>query len=751
MNNPYNKLSLGNKILSIVIAVIVIFSIAGFSINIFHEVEYLEKKFLEEKVLVARIVGSYTAPDLAFENKESAIQSLSYLESDKSIINAHLFDNKEKHFVSLYKSTYVPDLNILSRETKDLSSNKLIVREAIKINEELFGYLVLEASTSAYAETLESSIRSFVLIAFCLLVIVILIAKPLAASVTTPITELANAAKLVTREHKYITTVKVKESNEDEITDLVHAFNEMLLNIQLRESERDEANQSLKENEELLRVMLHSMVIAVITIDENGTIRTFNHAAEKIFGYSESDVIGANGIMLLPVKQQIRLQSEVNYYHKTGLLGVLANGVELHGINSHAEEFPVYLSVAEMINPKTERANFIISCEDITNKKLLDEQIRRTQKMDALGNLTGGVAHDYNNMLGVILGYAELLAMKSNLPAPLLKYVTEISNAGERAKKLTGKLLAFTKQTSMESVAVNINDLINNIENLIKRTLTLKIKLNFEFQNDLWNVWIDSSDLEDAIVNLSINALHAMEKGGDLTFSTKNIHLSDIEAKAIQLDAGEYVLLRVSDSGIGMNESTRVRIFEPFFSTKKDKGTGLGLSQVYGFVKRAKGEIKVYSEVGKGAHFDLYLPRYQSDITAVQVEKESDESNDYSGNESILVVDDEEGLRNLAKELLGSYGYQIKCAESAEQALELLDKHAFDLMLSDVVMAGMDGFELASLVRTNYPKVKIQLASGFSDHWKHPETVQDLKNELLQKPYRKNELLERVRLLLDMR
>lgn len=751
MNNPYNKLSLGNKILSIVIAVIVIFSIAGFSINIFHEVEYLEKKFLEEKVLVARIVGSYTAPDLAFENKESAIQSLSYLESDKSIINAHLFDNKEKHFVSLYKGTYVPDLNILSRKTKDLSNNKLIVREAIKINEELFGYLVLETSTNAYAETLENSIRGFVLIAFALLVIVILIAKPLAASVTAPITELANAAKLVTREHKYITTVKVKESNEDEVSDLVHAFNEMLLNIQLRESERDEANQSLKDNEELLRLMLHNMVIAVITIDENGTIITFNHAAEKIFGYSESDVIGASGIMLLPVKQQVRLQSEVNYYHKTGLLGVLANGIELHGINSHAEEFPVYLSVAEMINPKTERANFIISCEDITNKKLQEEQIKRTQRMDALGNLTGGVAHDYNNMLGVILGYTELLLMKTNLPESLQKYVVEISNAGERARKLTSKLLAFTKQTSVEAVAVNINDLLTNIENLVKRTLTLKIKLNFVFEKDLWNVWIDSSELEDAVVNISINAMHAMEKGGDLTFHTKNIVLSEIEANAVQLKAGEYVLLRITDSGKGMDEATRVRIFEPFFSTKKDKGTGLGLSQVYGFVKRARGEIKVYSEVGKGTHFDLYFPRYHSNITIAQNEQKQKDSSDYAGSECILVVDDEEGLRNLATELLSSYGYKIQSVESAEEALELLAKQSFDLMLSDVVMAGMDGFELASVVRKKYPNIKIQLASGFSDNWQNSEAVQDLKNDLLQKPYRKDELLERVRLLLDMK
>lgn len=747
MKSVYKKLSLRNKIAFVIIMMVVVFASLGFYLDFKHENEFVKTKLVEEKILTAKIVGSYAASDLAFENRESALVSLSFLESDVSIINVHLFNEKGRHFVSLYKDDAIPDLELVGSTKHIFTDSELLVSEPITVGGELFGYILIQASTKAYADDYERNIRYFLLLFLGLSVIVVVIAGPMASLITAPIHELVDAAKKVSRENDYITKVEV--DSEDEIGELVYAFNEMLSQINIREKERDQANVMVKENEELLGLILNNMVIGVVTVDDKWLIRSYNNSAEEMFGYHESEILNNSVLQLLTETQRDRLQKEVDFYKATGSLEILSNGMELSALKKDGSTFPLYLTVADMINPKTGESMFIVSCEDISHKKLQDEQIRRTQRMDALGNLTGGVAHDYNNMLSVILGYTELLNLSSETPEKTKGYINEISHAAERAKSLTNKLLAFTKRVSVESQAVNINQLLLDNQAMIEKTLTVKIQLKYELDENLWNVWLDVGDLEDAIVNISINAMHAMENGGLLTFNSENIVLSEIEASALQVDKGEYVLLRVTDTGTGMDEMTRVRIFEPFFSTKEDKGTGLGLSQVYGFVKRAKGEVKVYSEIGKGTHFDFYFPRYHSETLKTESESEEIKLDIYSGSETILVVDDEAGLRALADELLSLFGYSVTCAASAEEALELMKKQSFDLMLSDVVMTGMDGYELAKQVREKYSDMKIQLASGFSDNWKHDETVRDLEISMLQKPYRKEELLKRVRKLLD--
>ncbi len=747
MMDLYYRLSLKNKIAFVIISMVVVFAVVGFYLDFKHENEFIKTKLLEEKVLTAKIVGSYAASDIAFENKESAIVSLSYLETDESTINVHLFSEKKEHFVSLYPQKDIPNFSIGLESHQQFIDNELLVSEPIYVDEKLFGYILLQASTASFAEDYQRNIRYFILLFIGLVILVVIMAGPMASLITAPISSLVEAAKKVSRDNDYISTITVK--SKDEISELVDAFNEMLFQIHLRENERDKASESLKDNEELLKLILNNMVVGVMSIDEEGVVKSFNHAAEKIFKYKESEIIEQSALQLLPKEQRLRLVNEVEFYRNTGSLDILGAGVEIKGLTKDNDIIPLYVSVAEVTNPKSRIKNFIISFEDITNKQIQEEQVRRTQRMDALGNLTGGIAHDYNNMLGVILGYTELLAMNPDVSDKLSSYIKEISYAAEKARKLTSKLLAFTKRSSTESEVVNVNELLKNSENMIRRTLTVKISLAYELQDDLWNVWLDEGDLEDAIINLSINAMHAMENGGELVFNSRNIVLSEIEARPIQLPAGEYVMLRVSDTGSGMDEATRIRIFEPFFSTKDDKGTGLGLSQVYGFVKRANGEVKVYSELGKGTHFDFYFPRYHAERSSKQIESENEELIQYAGTEKILVVDDEPGLRKLADELLMHFGYLVTSAESAEHALELLETEKFDLMFSDVIMTGMDGYQLAEKTRAKYPDMKIQLASGFSDKHTHHESVRDLQQSILQKPYRKAELLKRVRELLD--
>lgn len=386
--------------------------------------------------------------------------------------------------------------------------------------------------------------------------------------------------------------------------------------------------------------------------------------------------------------------------------------------------------------------------EDITEQVNMEETLRRTQKMDALGKLTGGIAHDYNNMLSIILGYTELLKGQIKDQPKLIKYIDTIHNAGERGTTLTRKLLAFSRKNTSDADTLNINTLLQDKQHMLDKTLTARINLTLDLEDKLWPVWLDSGDLEDAIVNLSINAMHAIDGNGQLTIQTRNISIDDADARIFQVSPGDYVQLSVIDTGRGMNEATKEKIFEPFFSTKGNEGTGLGLSQVYGFVQRSAGAIKLYSEPDLGTRMMLYFPRYHETKNNEKLKVKNSES-DFRGHENILVVDDEQALLELTRDILESQGYQVICAKNAKQALDTLKQQSIDLVLSDIIMPEMDGYQLAAKVQEKYPEIKIQLVSGFSDD-RHINMVNDeLYDNLIYKPYQSHTLLKRIRDLLD--
>ncbi|RDH82813.1 MAG: hypothetical protein DIZ80_11100 [endosymbiont of Galathealinum brachiosum] len=387
--------------------------------------------------------------------------------------------------------------------------------------------------------------------------------------------------------------------------------------------------------------------------------------------------------------------------------------------------------------------------EDITEQVGMEESLRRSQKMDALGKLTGGIAHDYNNMLGVVLGYAELLEGALIDQPKLAGYVSRINKAGMRGAKLTKKLLSFSRQKNIDAQCVDINELLNDMQHMLEKTLTVRVKLKFDLQGDLWPVWLSSDDMEDVVLNVTINAMHAIEGNGVLTIQSNNEYVNSVDAKLVGLqNEGEYVRLSISDTGCGMDEVTKEKIFDPFFTTKGEKGTGLGLSQVYGFVSQNKGAIKVYTELGNGTKFVFYFPRYQeSDNKKIIIEKIKESES--RGNETILVVDDEVSLLELSCEMLSMKNYKVFSAENAKQALEILQTEHVDLMLSDVIMPEMNGFELAEIVQKKYPDIKIQLASGFTDKRNSDDVDATLQSELLRKPFNSQNLLQKIRSLLD--
>jgi len=378
--------------------------------------------------------------------------------------------------------------------------------------------------------------------------------------------------------------------------------------------------------------------------------------------------------------------------------------------------------------------------------------------MEAVGQLTGGIAHDFNNMLGVIMGNLELLRRRLANDPKAMKFVDAAYAGGERGAKITKKLLGFSRQGSYGQKLVDVNELIKDMEDLIAKSLTPKITLETYFADNIPAVSIEPGDLEDSLLNLALNAGDAMPDGGSLVIETKNKFLDDQYVhRNPGSTAGNYVLVSISDTGVGMAPDVVEKVFQPFFTTKMTgQGTGLGMSMVYGFVLRSKGHIKIYSEPGRGTTIRLYLPC--ADLNTGEVDQEVlKETIDLPrGNETILVVDDEQGLLDVAAAYLEDLGYTTLAANSGQQAIEVLQEHPeINLLFSDVVMPGeMDGYGLAKRTLRLFPGVKILLTSGFTS--KREGAVNGdialfkaLSDTLLNKPYNQSELAGAVRNILD--
>ena len=503
------------------------------------------------------------------------------------------------------------------------------------------------------------------------------------------------------------------------------------------------------ETEQRLLLYREQSPVGIIEWNTNFEFLEWNPAAEKIFGFSEEEVKGHH------ITERILPESARPAVNKIWD-DLLANKGGFYSLNENLTKDGRIIMCEWRNTPLVDQDGNVIGVtslvEDVTKRQRDEDNLRHSQKMDAIGKLTGGIAHDFNNMLGVILGYSQLLKDRAVGDNPkLIKYSDQIITAGERAKKLTTKLLEFSRKTPSSTETTHINTLLEGMRDMLQKTLTPRIKLEMNLQENLWSAWLDKPRLEDAILNMSINAMHAMPNGGVLTLTSQNIQLTDKDIRAMDIDAGDYVLLSLEDTGTGMSQEVQSRIFEPFYTTKGTEGTGLGLSQVYGFLQQSKCGIHIESEQGHGTRIDVYIPRHHEDENENEKLEESltDSIEVPSGEEVILVVDDEVGLLELAKEIFTTSGYTVLCAENADQALELLQNNSVDLLFSDVIMPGKDGYQLATEVEKLYPKVKIQMVSGFSDNLNSNLINDRLHRQRLHKPYTSEQVLLRVRELLD--
>jgi signal transduction histidine kinase/CheY-like chemotaxis protein len=409
------------------------------------------------------------------------------------------------------------------------------------------------------------------------------------------------------------------------------------------------------------------------------------------------------------------------------------------------------VSIAPVFDDAGSCSHLVGAMHDITERRKLEAQFRQAQKMESVGQLAGGIAHDFNNLLTVINATADFGLAQLREGDQLHEDLREIRRAGERAAALTRQLLAFSRKQILQPEVMNLNTIVVGMESLLRRLIGEDIDLVVVPTQSLGNVKADSGQIEQVIANLAVNARDAMPQGGKLTIEMRNVEIDEqYEAlRGVAMQPGPYVMLAISDTGIGMDEVTRAKLFEPFFTTKgPGKGTGLGLSTVYGIVKQSDGFIWVYSEIGRGTSFKIYLPR----VAEVAGSKQrSPTVASAHGTETILVVEDVRGLRLIAKRMLESAGYTVLTAASGEEALLLLKRHEqqVHLVVTDVVMPGMSGLTLAKRSNGTRPGMKVLYISGYTDDVVVRHGMLDEGMPFLGKPFTAIDLTRKVREVLD--
>ena len=498
------------------------------------------------------------------------------------------------------------------------------------------------------------------------------------------------------------------------------------------------------QSERLLVALLESASQAIISIDRAGRIALANRRAAEMFGYSVHELVGARIELLLPESKRASHGRQRDEYFERPHARPMGIGFDLSGRRRNGEEFPVEVSLSTV---DTDEGVFGIAfISDITTRKSLEGQLMQAQKMEAVGRLAGGVAHDFNNMLTVIAGYNRMILDELSTLDPLRGYAEEILKAADRAGALTNQLLAFSRRQIMQTRIVGLNEAVGQTESMLRRLIGEDIQIIMSLSHDAGNIRCDPHHIEQAIVNLALNARDAMPGGGRIIIETSNVQIDDTYVKThMGVTPGDFVMVAVSDTGEGMDSATKQSIFEPFFTTKKrGKGTGLGLATVYGTVKQCGGDIWVYSEPGQGTTFKLYFPRVTDAVTSGSArEPEAAKPN---GGETVLLVEDEEQVRDLTARMLKNLGYDVLIATSGEDALRIGQHHAgkITLLISDVVMPSMSGKQVADALVGLRPGIKVLYLSGYTENTVVHHGVLDSNVDFLPKPFTREALSQKV-------
>ena len=484
----------------------------------------------------------------------------------------------------------------------------------------------------------------------------------------------------------------------------------------------------------------------IVALNREGRVELLNQYGCEVLGYRLEEILGKNWFdMVIPPDQ---LEE-----HQASFSAVVAGRRKLLEFAEHdivtkrGELRRIAWRNSAVLNDSGSIVKTLSSGLDVTEHQAAEEALLQAQKMDAIGKLTGGIAHDFNNLLAIVLGNLDLIYERLPAKSDLTRLVRPAISAAERGAELTARLLAFSRKQPLQPKSVSLNHLLENMADLLRRSLGETIAVRVETDDAIWPCEIDPVQLESVVLNLAVNARDAMPQGGRLMIETSNQHLDrDYVAANPEVKPGDYILLSVPDNGAGMAPDVLERVFEPFFTTKRmGEGTGLGLSITYGFVKQSGGHVKIYSEPGEGTSVKIYLPR-SGDKSQAETDPARRESVPKGAGEQVLVVEDDPDVRDLAVRLLGELGYHTLEAGDGAAALSIFDdSERISLLVTDVVLpGGMGGDQLAKRIKALRPSVGVLYMSGYSENAVLNHGKLDADVQLLQKPFRKNELARKV-------
>jgi len=564
--------------------------------------------------------------------------------------------------------------------------------------------------------------------------------------------QLANTFSALAREGKTIKAIENANLHKDGRRIVLESSGVPILDksgrpIGYRGVARDITERKKAEEErERLMFAIEQAAEAVVITDEAANMLYANAAFETITGYHRTEIIGKDMRMMKSDTHDISIYNEI----KESVLSGKSWTGRMQNMRRDGTSYMAEVVVSPVRNALGVMINVIVILRDVTNETKLEEQLRQAQKMEAVGQLAGGVAHDFNNLLQAIIGYSDLAIGELRETDPLYSSLDEIMKASQRATTLVRQLLAFSRRQVLEKKDINLNEVVNNLIKMIRRVIGENITLAIHDGGDLGTVHADAGQIEQILMNLCVNARDAMPNGGSITIRTGNKFLDDAFCEANNWHKpGNYACLSVTDTGCGMDEETCAKIYEPFFTTKEvGKGTGLGLATVYGIVKQHDGLIHVFSTPGKGTTFDIYLPIVERSATTAKKQAKGPAP---GGTETILVAEDDDIVRRLAQTVLQRSGYKVLAATDGAEALELFNsqKDEISLVVLDVIMPKIGGLAVFERIREANPELCVLFSSGYSIDTVHAGVVFNQRTQMIQKPYHPDDLLRKVRQVLD--
>jgi signal transduction histidine kinase/CheY-like chemotaxis protein/HAMP domain-containing protein len=743
------------------------------------------RRELSERITVlADAIGNNCAAAIDFNDLKAAEESLAALRADNNIVSACVFSRDGQVFAVYQRDGASPFVPPIRRDAgQKFTSAQLQVFRPIEQQGVTTGTIFVASDLKDLSARLLRYIGIVGLVFLASSLLAFMLSSQLQRLVSDPILQLAQAVQTVTLEKNY--SVRATKQSNDELGQLVDGFNEMLAQIQARDTavqlardslelrvqertaELAKSNVALNESQALYQSLVEHMPAGVFRKDREGRYvfvnswfcRLKDMKADEILGktprelaaYDESAAEAGTPSEMLNSQRGLAIQGTDN--HET----IMRPGQPIKVEEVYPQPDGTVQHLQAVKSPVFAADGTIIGTQgiifDVTDRKRLETQLLQSQKMETVGKLAGGIAHEFNSILTAIIGQSELLL--GDLPAgsPLAKSATEISKAAGRAATLTRQLLAYGRKQILQPETLDLNRVIASMEGMFHHLMGGDVDTQIIPAPGLQAVLADAGQIEQVIINMVINARDAMPNGGKLTLETANVSFDqESVGRYPELKAGDYVMLAITDTGMGMSEEVKARLFEPFFSTKGvGQGTGLGLSTCYGIIKQSGGHISVYSELARGATFKIYLPQVeqQTKIPLPRV----DSLDLPRGTETILLVEDDPALREMAATLLRRLGYTVLAAANGIEALSLTHERStghIDLLFTDVVMPHMSGKELSERVRMLFPQTKILFTSAYTENAIVLQGVLNQGVAFLQKPFTPSALAHKVREILDI-